>query len=187
MAITKSPFPALPDNPSKAQEIEHLRAFSASLPEQSYLASFLNETAIDWFAQRVHDDNSCDLLAELTYERQQRAADAEAAMQTRRADVAAVKAELKQAREETATVKLETARTIKDLEIRRDELIGVRDDLAKRFADEQAAYASLSAAYNEDLERCATTRDELADAQITIRDLKAKLFDLLIAFGKVAL
>ncbi len=54
----------LPQNPTKAQEIEHFRAFVAQLPRASYLRSILAD-APECVSQMIANDFAFPLIAEL--------------------------------------------------------------------------------------------------------------------------
>ena len=56
---------ALPDNPSKAQEIEHFRAFMKSLPADSYLRNMFGgmETYVE---QQIQDDFGWNIREAMT-------------------------------------------------------------------------------------------------------------------------
>jgi hypothetical protein len=53
---TKKSFPTLSSTASKAEEIEHLETFAASLERGTYLADAFNPNLIGWIAQNIKSD-----------------------------------------------------------------------------------------------------------------------------------
>lgn len=57
-------FPALKENPSREEEKEHLLAFIASVPKDSYLRIMLNDQFVSHFVRQMCDDMSVDIYGD---------------------------------------------------------------------------------------------------------------------------
>lgn len=64
-------------NSSKEEEVNFLRKLEGSLNSNTYLASLINPSLIDWFHWAVRDDVSCDIVKALEFAQKQRNAEVE--------------------------------------------------------------------------------------------------------------
>jgi hypothetical protein len=170
----KRKFPAV-DEPaetgaqiSKADEVAWLAEAAASLPEQSYLKSLFSTRLIEWFRIQTTSDMNTDLVAVLDFSERQRGQDAQAAQTELRRVVAQAEAE----KREVEALRMQ----VRERDAHVAELIAARTEAYAEIDFRDAEYLKLT------IERNALC-DELSDAKIAVRDLKAQLFDLYTAQG----
>jgi len=157
---------------SKADEMAFIAAVAAQAPEGTYLSDLFSEQMLGWVNEQIKNDGCCDLYGTLE--------NAWRETSQARSDVAKVQAELstaKRTEQQAARSFAEAARynetCIKELQARIQSLElsieNVRNDRSKVQHD-----------FNQ-------LRAEHDEAQNEIRRLKATIFDMLVASGKIEL
>lgn len=154
-------------NLSKAEELDMLRKLRERAGESSYLASFLSEEALKWFANQMTDDMSCDVLDALRYEREQR-------------NVAEARAQA--AEKALATVSDSNARHVerltKDFDAKRAELLRLTERAESRLADEQRSYSESVERVMRLSGQLDAARTGLVERSAEVDRLKVMMFDM---------
>jgi uncharacterized protein (DUF3084 family) len=166
----------LPANPSKQTEVDWLREVAAEVPAGSYMSSFLRPDAVEWVANQIKDDVSPDLFGALAYEQKEHAKTGANMRVEYEAHKAGWQKKLEAVEKDAMTAKADLARCA-------DEVLSVREDLD----NVRETCAVVIAQRDQLLRETAAVRSELEDAQVMVRDLKAKILDLLVASGTVYL
>jgi hypothetical protein len=167
---------ALTPNPSNQAEIEWLREVAAEVPADSYLAAFLRPDAVEWFAAQVNDNVSCDLYGALVYEQKEHAKTGANMRVEYEAHKAGWQKKLEAVEKDAMQAKAERVALEDRLEVVKAE----RDTNAQ-------AYKGVSEALDDASDNAVCLGEALEDAEIQVRNLKAKIFDLLVQAGRVTL
>ena len=155
--------PILSDNPSRDEEMAFLRAVVDRIPQNSYLATLLRPDAVDWFVRQMRSDLSCDLLGLANYNVNQ---------------LSGAEAELRTARERNTQLEgmLKAER----------ELLAAAREAGKAEAERLAElHEQLRDQYDKLLSEFGQRHADLLQAQAEVQHLKAELFDLYRATGRI--
>jgi len=144
---------------TKAEEIKALRDFAAKCAEGSYLGQLLTEAFLIDLERRIDADWGCDYYADLAEaERQQQAAEAHA-----------------------AELDARCKELIANLDAERAEHAGAIEEWRGRLDAEHRAEEKVTEQYWAMRDERDMARGQLRAAQQVVIELKAKLYDLLIA------
>lgn len=157
-------------NPSRAEEIAWLREVAESVPESTYLASLLKPELLAWFESKAKSDLSCDILEALEFSRQ---------------EVMEEASEIKRLEKLLAAFRQDVTGTETYLREQDAAWRATYESLKAEKATLRREYDSLASEGVEMLYRVRNLEDEVEDREIEIRDLKAKLYDVLVAAGRI--